>query len=317
MEFIYGVTFHPFGKRGSLEGKKARESLRLLKERTAATHVILAPAGVQENEHAETINFTGAHTFSDAELCETIADAQSLGLHVILKPTVNCLNGAWRAYIRFFDHDVPGEAQWKRWFAAHEAFQLHYAEIAEKTGCVMFITGCEMVMAEHREAEWRRLIEKVRGVYHGPVSYNTNRYEEDNVTWWDCVDVISSSGYYPLGSWEQELDRIEAVVKRCGKPFFFAEAGCMSVRGSAAMPNEWTLSGEPDAREQAAWYRDMFAHTSRRGWMQGFGLWEWHAGLYEPENALRDCSYELYAKPAEEIVGAYYRSKGSGAPATG
>lgn len=31
--------------------------------------------------------------------------------------------------------------------------------------------------------------------------------------------MISSSGYYPIQDWEQELDRIEAVVKAYHKPF--------------------------------------------------------------------------------------------------
>ena len=65
--------------------------------------------------------------------------------------------------------------------------------------------------------------------YHGLVSYNTDKYQEDHVSWWDCVDVISSSGYYPIDQWEQELDRIEKnCLKNYRKPFFFAEAGCMS-----------------------------------------------------------------------------------------
>ena len=45
--------------------------------------------------------------------------------------------------------------------------------------------------------------------YYGLMSYNTDKYQEDHVSWWDCVDVISSSGYYPIDQWEQELDRIE------------------------------------------------------------------------------------------------------------
>lgn len=313
MENIYGVTFQPFGRRGSLEGGQARESLRLLKERTAATHVILAPAGVQQNEHAETIDFTGPHSFSDEELCGMIRYARSLGLEVILKPTVNCLNGAWRAYIGFFDHDVPGEAQWGRWFASHEAFQLHYAAIAQQTGCRMFIAGCEMVMAEHREAEWRGLVAKIRQVYRGPVSYNTNRYEEDRVRWWDCVDVISSSGYYPLGAWDKELGRIETVVKRFDKPFFFAEAGCMSVRGAAAMPNDWTVKGEADPEEQARWYRDLFEQTAKRPWVRGFGLWDWPAQLCPAEHAREDAGYGIYAKPAEQVVRARYSAKSAAA----
>lgn len=45
------------------------------------------------------------------------------------------------------------------------------------------------------------------------MSYNTDKYQEEHVTWWDAVDVISSSGYYPIHDWENQLDRIERVVK--------------------------------------------------------------------------------------------------------
>jgi len=44
--------------------------------------------------------------------------------------------------------------------------------------------------------------------------------------------VISSSGYYPVDKWEQELNRIEKTVLKYQKLFFFAEAGCMSRKGS-------------------------------------------------------------------------------------
>ena len=38
----------------------------------------------------------------DEELYDMIRYAQSLGLKVALKPTVNCDNGVWRARISFF-----------------------------------------------------------------------------------------------------------------------------------------------------------------------------------------------------------------------
>ena len=82
-------------------------------------------------------------------------------------------------------------------------FQTHYAEIAQKEECDMLIAGCEMVMSEHREKEWREVIAAIRECYDGTVSYNTDKYQEDRVKWWDCVDVISSSGYYPIQDWEQ------------------------------------------------------------------------------------------------------------------
>lgn len=50
----------------------------------------------------------------------------------------------------------------------------------------LFIAGCEMVQTERREAEWRKVIAAIRRKYDRPVSYNTDKYQEHNVKWWDA-----------------------------------------------------------------------------------------------------------------------------------
>lgn len=183
--------------------------------------VIFTPSGMQETPYSEEIRYDGEKSCTDEELYDMIRYAQSLGLKVALKPTVNCDNGVWRARISFFDHDVPCEPKWGNWFESHIAFQKHYAQIAQRTGCELFLAGGEMTMTEHRETEWRKLIAEVRTVYDGPVGYNCDKYGEDHITWWDAVDVIASSGYYPIDDWDNQLDRIEKVVKKFQKPFCF------------------------------------------------------------------------------------------------
>jgi hypothetical protein len=310
LPFINGITFAPFPHRGVLGSDDAKKSLDALVTRTGASHIILTPAGLQDNPQSEHIDFSGDWTPSDDELKSAIAYAHSAGLKVILKPTVNCKDGTWRAYINFFDKDVPCEPKWRVWFASHEAFQLHYARIAEETGCTLFIMGCEMVCSERRADEWRELAGKTKTIFSGPVSYNTDKYQEECVSWWDCVDVISSSGYYPSGSWEIELDRIERVVTRFNKPFFFAETGCMSVTGSSRVPNDWKLTQNPaDCAEQEAWYREMFEHTARRSWVGGYGLWSWAPALYAEDVAATHKGYDIYAKSAERVVRSYFTGK--------
>lgn len=183
--------------------------------------VIFTPSGMQETPYSEEIRYDGEKSCTDEELYDMIRYAQSLGLKVALKPTVNCDNGVWRARISFFDHDVPCEPKWGNWFESHIAFQKHYAQIAQRAGCELFLAGCEMTMTEHRETEWRKLIAEVRTVYDGPVGYNCDKYGEDHITWWDAVDVIASSGYYPIDDWDNQLDRIEKVVKNFRSPFCF------------------------------------------------------------------------------------------------
>lgn len=306
MQFIKAITFAPFCSKGSFESKEAYESLEHLIQNTGANFITLVPNGLQETPQSEVISYTTEATMSDKELKKIIAYAHKKGLSVALKPTANCMNGTWRAHINFFDKDVHCEPKWSNWFASYTEFQLHYAAIAEETGCELFIAGCEMVMSERRSAEWRKLISDIKEVYHGPVSYNTDKYQEDNVSWWDCVDVISSSGYYPLKDWEQELDRIEAVVRKYNKPFFFAECGCMSTEGSSRVPNDWTIHGEVNLKEQADWYTAMFEACKKRDWVGGFCIWDWAWKQYHPSKAESNTGYDIYEKPAQEVVRKYF-----------
>ena len=306
MEFIKGVTFAPFAKRGAFEEKEAYESLEKLVKRTNANFIILVPSGIQATPQSEKIDFTTMSTMSDSELCAMIKYAKELGLRVALKPTANCKNGTWRAHINFFDEDVPCEPKWGNWFASYTDFQLHYAEIAQKYGCEMFIAGCEMVQTERREGEWRKLIADIRGEFGGLVSYNTDKYQEHNVKWWDAVDVISSSGYYPINDWENQLNRIEKVVQKFDKPFFFAECGCMSTEGSNQVPNNWEVRGNVDLQGQADWYKAMFAACEKRTWVGGFALWDWGWKKYSLDDVENQWGYDIYGKPAEKIVADYY-----------
>lgn len=308
MEYICGMTYAPFARKGSYQEKSAFDSLRKMKENTNSNFVILAPNGLQDTAQSEEICYTSEATVSDDELKGMIDYAKELGMRVALKPTVNCKNGTWRAHVNFFDEDVVCEPKWCNWFESYTEFQLHYARLAKEMGVEMHIAGCEMVMAERREAEWRKLIADIRSEFDGLVSYNTDKYQEHNVKWWDAVDVISSSGYYPLEDWEKQLDRIEAVVKKFQKPFFFAEAGCMSIVDSNKVPNDWAVQGEADAKGQADWYEAMFEACLKREWVRGMAFWSWSSHLYTKNDALKRKDYEIYAKPAEKIVKKYYDS---------
>ncbi|WP_291634381.1 1,4-beta-xylanase [Clostridium sp.] len=309
MEYIKGFTWGSFNHRGAYIEEQASNSLKLMVKRTGINSVVLAPAGVQKSAQSLYIDYCGEYTVSDEELILTINKCHKLGLRVILKPTVNCLDGTWRAHINFFDIDVPCEPKWSEWFGMYDEFILHYAKIAEETNCFMFVVGCEMVQAQRREQEFRTLVSKVKEAYSGLVTYNTDKYQEGEVKWWDALDVISSSGYYPINDWDNQLTRIKKVVEKYNKPFFFIEAGCPSRIGSSLVPNNWELQGGPSLKEQEKYYEVMFEKTKDAMWIQGFGLWDWQSKLYEEDKAKNDNGYDVYGKPAEKIIKKFYDSK--------
>ncbi|WP_116417373.1 glycoside hydrolase family 113 [Subtercola boreus] len=307
-EQFCGMTWGWTGVRGTWNTAEAADSLSKLVDLNV-NWVGIALGALQATAQSTDIRFGDEPTVTDDEVRWAIRESKALGLKVCLKPVVNVADGTWRAFIGFFDEEVPGEPSWAEWFSSFARFMIHYARIAEEEGCEMLCVGCEMVQTDKRDTEWRALIAEVREVFTGLITYNCDKYQEDRVTWWDAVDVISSSGYYPLGEWDTQLERIGAVVVRENKPFFFMESGCPSRTGSAARPNDWTLQGAVSGAEQAEWYKDAFETCAKRSWVQGFMLWDWPPLLYVREAAGADDDYCIYGKPAEDIVRRHYAAR--------
>lgn len=302
---VLGMTWGFTGVRGTWDAPEARASMEEMAA-LGTTWVTLAYAAVQESCQSTEIPFREEPTLTDDEVRSAVAHARTLGQKVCLKPMVNVADGTWRAHIGFFDQDVPGEPTWDQWFDSYDEYVLHHARLAAELNVEMFCIGCEMVRADAREDRWRSLIAKVREVYDGLVTYNCDKHQEDRLTWWDAVDVISSSGYYPTGTWEEHLDRIGAVVAREGKPFVFLEAGCPSNTGSPQRPNDWTMFGSPDQDAQAGWLDEMLTAGARRDWVGGFMLWDWPAQPYDRDDAATDDGYCVFGKTGAEVVAQHY-----------
>ncbi|MFL0409955.1 glycoside hydrolase family 113 [Microbacterium paludicola] len=306
--FVSGMTWGWTGVRGTWATPAAEASLDALAEVGARWNCVTY-AALQDKPSSTEIHWRDEPTVTDDEVRWAIRAARERGQRVMLKPVVNCADGTWRAFIGFFEFDVPGEPGWADWWESYTAFILHHARIAEEEAVELFVIGCEMVRADRREAEWRELVRRVRAVYSGPITYNCDKYQEDRITWWDAVDVISASGYYPSGAWPAQLDRIEEVVRAHGKPFLFIECGCPSREGAAQRPNDWTFGGDADAQEQADYLAEMFAQAGARDWVDGFVLWDWPAQLYPREDALANRDYCMFGKPGATVVREFYDSR--------
>lgn len=304
---VCGMTWGWTGVRGTWSTPAAAASLDAMADH-GVTWTALAYAAEQATAFSTDIPFRDEPTVTEDEIVHAIRAAHERGMKVCLKPVVNVADGTWRAFIGFFDWDVPGEPSWTEWFASYRAFILDAARIAQAEGCAMLCIGCEMVRADGQEAHWRELIRAVREVYSGLITYNCDKYQEDRIGWWDAVDVISSSGYYPIDAWQENLDRIEAVVAASGTPFVFLEAGCPSRENSPMRPNDWALEGAPSGQAQLDYYRAMFDACGEREWVSGFFLWDWPAELYAPDAAEDNDDYCPYGKPAGEFLRSHYRA---------
>lgn len=306
MQYLNGCTFGFMSPRGFTEREEWKRSLHLMKEETGCDTVVLPVAALQDHAYSTQVDFETPEVMSFDDVRAVAREARALGLRFVLKAMVNCRDGYWRAYIRFFDQYVPTEPTWAEWFASYEAFVVSLAKVAQETEADLFCVGCEMVGTDHRAAEWRHLIARVREIYPGPVTYNCDKFQEDHVAWWDAVDCISSSGYYPMDQMDAHFARIEAVSEKFNRPFFFMESGCPSRRGSEYAPNNWRLGGEQSLDAQKEWFAAYTDALLRHPRIRGTVLWDWSAlRLYPLERAATDSGYAVYGKPAAGVLRAF------------
>lgn len=301
--FLCGYTFGFDAGRGELTSPQALKSLDILINETNSDTIVLAIKAMQATPQSTFIDYEGDLTPTLGEVRECINYIHSKGLKCILKPMVNVQNGTWRGHICFFKDDVPGEPTWSEWFESYTRYLVAYSQLAQELNCYMLVIGCELVQSNYREEEWRQLVSDLRSYYKGLITYNADKYQEDRIHWWDCLDVISSSGYYPIDDLNQEFTRIKSVVAQYNKPFFFAEMGCMSTIGSSARPNNWEMSGKTSEEEQSQYFMKFFKTLTDYPFIQGLGIWDWNANLKNNKSS----DYSTYNKKSIYVIKNNYK----------
>ncbi|MDF2586422.1 MAG: hypothetical protein K0S41_263 [Anaerocolumna sp.] len=319
--FIKGYTYGYGAKKGAYRTQKAMESVDRLCE--TGTEWMCLAFNIQQKTYSSTeILFDYRRTITDKDVIFAINRAHEKGLKVCLKPMINCDDGMWRALINFPDEDMMGnDKYWKAWFESYSAFLCHYAEIAEDYNCEMFCLGCEMLGTERKETFWRSLIKEVKEIYHGPLVYNTNHGKEENVKWFDELDYIGTSAYYPVAEypgdslenmtnkWRQIAKKLKAVSEKFGKPILFMEIGCRSAKGCAMMPWDFTHRDFPmDEEEQANFYDSCLTALHDEPWFAGVFWWDWSIEIYDSkEVASKDLGFNIHMKKAEDVIKKWYK----------
>ncbi len=65
---------------------------------------------------------------------------------------------------------------------------------------------------ERLEAAWRGLIDDVRRVYRGPVTYGANFDQYHRVGFWEALDAVGVTSYFPLTLWGADGDTRRAAM---------------------------------------------------------------------------------------------------------
>ena len=169
------------------------------------------------------------------------------------------------------------------WGATPEEFPEYLAEQIERNRAWAEAAtgGGDVAWVNRRrrrlELHWRNLIDDVREVYSGRITYAANFDQYHQVGFWDALDVIGINAYFPLrsdldrtaddpalaqaftASWSATLDAFEGLVERDGlqgRPFLFTEMGYTRRAGATLEPwagDGFAVTGTEDGPRLVVW----------------------------------------------------------------
>jgi hypothetical protein len=223
-------------------------------------------------------------------IARPIAEAHARGMKVMIKPHLAYWGSSfsWRGEIAFDDPEARA-----LFFAQYEAWMANLA--AASRGADAFVVGTELDKTVQHEAEWRQVIQTVRSVYEGPLTYAANWDAFDRVPFWDAVDIIGVQAYFPVvtgqgsgpgevpteaelqAGWAAIFDRVRAVHEATGKHVVFTEIGYDDA--DAAHREPWASgSGANGEAIQEACLRAALRAIADEPSVVGAFLWKWFPG---------------------------------------
>lgn len=287
-----------------------------LKNINAAWVAVVPYAFTPQNEAS--VRFGNGHqwwgeTPEGAE--ETIRLAKESGLKVMLKPQV-WIHGAWVG-----DMEFEEESDWLKWENDYKKYILTFAEIAEKHNVELLCIATEFKKAAiQRERYWRTLIASIREIYKGDLTYSANWDEFEKMPFWDALDIIGISSYFPINedpqpsisklkkAWVPVKKKIDRLSQKHGKSVLFTEYGYLSVDGCTG--KTWILEKKrnelpTNQKAQCNALIALYESFADEDWWAGCFYWKWYPSGYGRHRS-RANDYTPQGKLAEDTIREWY-----------
>ncbi|QJW89116.1 hypothetical protein HNV11_06785 [Spirosoma taeanense] len=237
----------------------------------------------------------------------TIRMARRQGLKTMLKPHV------WMQGGSHLDLEFTREADWQTFEHDYAQYVLHFARIADSLDVDLYCITTELDrFAIARPAFWRQLIEQVKQVYKGKLTYAANWDRYERIPFWSQLDYVGVDAYFPLSEarepsvedltkgWEPHLSALEAFSSQLQKPILFTEFGYRACDHAARRPWESETDCTPNPTAQANAYAALTQAVWPKPWFAGGFIWKWFI-----DNDLRHRERDQYSpqgRMAESIL---------------
>lgn len=244
--------------------------------------------------------------------------AHDQGFKVFFKPHVwmnTSDEGKWRS-----DIYPASDENWEAWKESYRDFILRYAKLAQQAKVELFCMGVEFTkLTAEKSKFWIELIDEIREVYKGKITYAANWYKElDHIEFWDKLDYIGVQAYFPLTKnesptveelnkgWSKYIPNFERTSEKYGKKIIFTEMGYKSTTDSAIEPWKWIEyrndnNAPLSTVTQANCYTSFFETIWNQDWFAGVYIWQMRAD-HKPNHGKNDLDFTPQSKPAQQII---------------
>ncbi len=269
------------------------------------------------------------HNYSDQDLQRVINLSREQGLKVLLSVVVVIPDS--RAGSRALN-----PVGWDSWFRNYTDLVVHYARIAEANDVALLAIGNELSSTHWRSENWNQLIDEVKEVYSGELTYRDNQPiyfpESPRFPAWDRLDYIGINFWWaatgePPGhpyritspSVELMIDSLERrfartlnpLVENLNKPVLLTEVGPAGWDGVNTDPQRLDCEAEVDNQENVDYMEAVFRIAVERGWV---GI---NAISLQPRNVAwtpEGCItvWDIRDKPIESLIALWFGASTQG-----
>lgn len=239
---------------------------------------------------------------------QNIDSAHAHELKVLIKPHIWVLNGTFTGDL---DLDVSDRGVWED---RYTAFLLNYAHICEQHQVEMLSIGNELKTPINNHPEyWLGLIDTIRTIYQGKLTYSANWDNFQYVPFWDKLDVIGVNAYFPLSDsesptlaelqkgWTPWMERINELKNRYQKPLVFTEFGYRATTYCTQQPWDYSQAFSSESDCQSIAYQ-AFMENYLGNEVSGVFIWKWFHHQDHPRND----KYSPQNRPAMEVVKRFF-----------
>jgi hypothetical protein len=239
--------------------------------------------------------------------------AHEHGLKVMIKPQLWISHGEYTGDLSF-----QSESEWQQFEATYSDYILTLAKVADSSRAEMFCIGTELdSFVNHSPIYWDQLIDSIREVYHGKLTYAENWDCYNRFPLWSKLDYIGVSAYFPLSesstpevnelkrSWQKDVELLKEFSEQENKPILFTEFGYRSIDCCAAKPWDSYTDSHPNPEAQRNAYTALFESFWDQPWFAGGFSWKWFDS-HSHGDVPMETEYTPQGKPALQVLEQWY-----------